>query len=522
MENLSYSQLSAYQYCALSYKYKYLDKLKVEPDNTDPSNALFIGQAMHEGIEKGIDAALALYDSFYPLKEDKHEEEKIKLEYLIPKVQAMLPAGDKRFEFFIRFNNFIGYIDLLVKTGEKRFELYDFKYSSNPDKYKESPQIHLYRYALSQLYPAIEISRMGYIMIPKTSIRLKKDEVVSSFRDRLRNLLDNAQPYILDVSYNEDLALESLKQLQGLDDLPIYPLTEDKKKCRWCEYEPYCRTGNIDMIPLNQPRPAQESWQFIKVYMYGAPYAGKTTAAQTFPDPLFFNTDGNYNSFSAPYIPVRDSEINGIKVDAWDQFKMDVDEFLATPEYNGFKTVVLDQVEGLYEYCRANVCKRLHIQHESDDNFKAWDQVRTEYYSVIKKLASAPNLNLVLISQEDNTRDFFSRSGNKVTSFKPNLQEKVAIRLASLVDMTVRLVRKDNGAFFLFSSDSHQFSGCRISNPPDSLPANYPALKQWIDSVNQAKLAIPVQVIPPVAPVAPVQQFAPQPQLVPVQQVFNQ
>lgn len=518
--HISFSQLSTYQYCALAYKYKYLDGIDVEPDNSDPANPLFIGRAIHEGIAKGIDAAIELYDSFYPLEEDKHIEEKLKLEYLIPKVQALLPKGEKRYEFYFNVSNFVGYIDLLVKTAEGTYELYDFKYSSNPDKYKESPQVHMYRYALSLLYPNIKISRMGYIMIPKTAIRLKKAEEVSVFRSRLRGLLDEMQPYILDVSYNEELAKRSLQELQGLDNLPIYPPAEEKK-CRWCEYALYCKTGDLNMIPVNQRRQVQNLWKNIKVYIYGAPYSGKTTAAESFPNPLFFNTDGNYNSFTAPYIAVKDTEENGFPVKGWEKFLKDVDELLATPNHGGYETVVIDQVDGLYELCRRYVCDKLHISHESEDSTKAWDITRTEFIVPIKMLASDPEINLVLISQEDSTRDLFSRSGNKVTSFKPNIQEKVAIRLSSFVDMTMRLVNDTKGHYFSFKSDSNQFGGCRIANPPETLPASYMALRQWIDSVHQRPANAPEQPIPnmqqPVQSAGVVQSLQPQP--APVQQM---
>ena len=35
--------------------------------------------------------------------------------------------------------------------------------------------------------------------------------------------------------------------------------------------------------------------------------------------------------------------------------------------------------EDLYESCRVYMCGQMGISHESDDSFKAWDKVRSEF-----------------------------------------------------------------------------------------------------------------------------------------------
>ena len=109
-------------------------------------------------------------------------------------------------------------------------------------------------------------------------------------------------------------------------------------------------------LPENK-RQKRQNMQNIKVWIYGSPYAGKTTLANTAEDPLFLNTDGNIKYIDAPAIAIKDhykkqagSRIVEKKA-GWEIFS-EVIETLAT-DPQGYKTVVVDLVEGVYELCRA-------------------------------------------------------------------------------------------------------------------------------------------------------------------------
>ena len=49
--NFSYSKVGCYNECPYHYKLSYIDKLKSKFDEK-PTNALCLGTAVHEGIEK--------------------------------------------------------------------------------------------------------------------------------------------------------------------------------------------------------------------------------------------------------------------------------------------------------------------------------------------------------------------------------------------------------------------------------------------------------------------------------------
>lgn len=124
---ISHSRIECFEGCPYKYKLKYLDKLKTLKNTDDANNPLYLGTALHTGIEKDVEIAIKEYYSQYPIITDDHINEAIKLRYLIPKAKEMLPPGD--YEVPIKTEDFIGYIDLLSPNEDGTYDLWDFKYS---------------------------------------------------------------------------------------------------------------------------------------------------------------------------------------------------------------------------------------------------------------------------------------------------------------------------------------------------------------------------------------------------------
>ena len=152
---VSHSKVETFESCPYRYDLRYNQGIKtIPPDNAD--NALFLGTALHTGLEKDVQTAIHEYFMSYPVISDAQVNEAMKLEVMIPKAAAMIPPGEH--EVKIEDDDFIGFIDLLApaKTEQKLggehqvipnvYDLYDFKYSNNVSKYKDSPQLHLYKY----------------------------------------------------------------------------------------------------------------------------------------------------------------------------------------------------------------------------------------------------------------------------------------------------------------------------------------------------------------------------------------
>lgn len=111
--------------------------------------------------------------------------------------------------------------------------------------------------------------------------------------------------------------------------------------------------GNGWVKPKNERRDLNATKKKV-VWLYGAPFSGKTFFANQFPDPLMLNTDGNIKFVDAPYIAIRDTvtvegRITKRKL-AYEVFMDAVAEL--EKKQNDFRTIVVDLLEDVYESCR--------------------------------------------------------------------------------------------------------------------------------------------------------------------------
>jgi hypothetical protein len=223
----------------------YKDGLTTLPTD-DPQSPLVLGHALHTGIEKDVRTAIQEYFFAYPIIDDRHINESIKLENLIPKVKAIIPEGFH--EVKLECDDFIGFIDLLAPVDDDTFDIYDFKYSNNVAHYMESGQLHVYKYFFELLNPGKCIRNLYFLFIPKTMIRQKKTEDLYQFRQRLLETLDSMYPEIKQVKYQSAKVMEFLldtKHMVECEDFHKNPT----RLCDFCEFKQYCESnGEIDWM----------------------------------------------------------------------------------------------------------------------------------------------------------------------------------------------------------------------------------------------------------------------------------
>lgn len=487
---ISHSRIECFNRCKYQYQLRYLDKLKTLPDDA-PDNALILGKALHTGIEKGVEAALDEYFCAYPVITDQHINEAIQLEYWIPKARALLPAGF--FEVGISHEHFTGFIDLLAPVTMFRddpapnlFDLWDFKYTSSGDKYLSSPQLHLYKYFYELTNPLVTIRNLQYLIIPKVRIKQKKTENLLDFRRRLESELSKHEPEILTVTYDPDRVINftlDIKRLLETEDFPKQP----NYLCNWCEYQQYCEKGvDYMLLPKNERRNIKEITKKV-IWIYGAPFSGKTYFANRFPDPIMLNTDGNIKFVDAPFLAIRDTvEVEGRMTKrtlAWDTFKDAISEL--EKKQNEFKTLVVDLLEDTYEHCRLWMYDQMNITHESDDSFRAWDKVTVEFLSTIKRLVNMDYENIILISHEDTSRDITRKGGDKITSIRPNIREKIANKIAGMVDIVARTVAEGENYTLSFKTTEVIFGGGRLTAHESEIPLDYDAFCAVYEEANR-------------------------------------
>lgn len=173
---------------------------------------------------------------------DKHIEEMMKLKYwiLIVKEQLKNLGTQFTYEYEIKNDEYIGYVDLMIHNSDKTVDVVDFKYSNNIDNYLKSKQIHLYKYYLEK--KGFKVRNLGYLFIPKTNIRMKKDEDTYKFRKRLEETLKRQKLQLKKVNYDENKVKDFFEEIKTLEKDRIYEKNETKL-CDWCDYKEYCQSN---------------------------------------------------------------------------------------------------------------------------------------------------------------------------------------------------------------------------------------------------------------------------------------
>lgn len=488
MTRYSHSRVETHNNCPYQYKLRYVDHLKtIQAPEAD--NALICGNTIHKGAETDLKQAIEFYYSNYPIISDLHINETIKFEYLIPKIHEIL-AGVNVYkkEFRINTDRFIGIVDLITKNEDGSVDVFDYKYSNNYEHYAESPQLHLYKYFLEQI--GFKVRKLGFIFIPKISIRQKQDEDLYKFRRRLAEELKNSKIKIMEVKYNAEKVVEFMND--------IINITEDEKYsknptnlCSWCEYQEYCIKGEDYMLLPSTERRDIKQIKKRKLWIYGPAFSGKTSMLDDAPKPLNLNTDGNIEFVTMPYIAIKDEvTVNGRITErkfAWQVFKEAIAEL--EKKQNEFKTIIVDLLEDTREMCRIYKYDELGIQHESDSGFgKGWDIIKTEYLSTMRRFFNLDYENLVVISHEDVSKDITKKNGQNITRIAPNIQEAIANKIAGMVDIVARVVVDGDERTLNFKSDEVIFGGGRLKGiSKTSVPLSWDALMKVYDEANAGK-----------------------------------
>ncbi len=494
---VSYSRVSTHKNCPYQFKLHYIDGLETI-FNCDPQNALVLGHALHTGIEKDVSTAIKEYYSAYPVIKDAHVTEAMKLEYLIPKVKAVLPEGEH--EVKIETDDFVGYIDLLVPTEEWEFtpmgskvnitddvyDIYDFKYSNNIPNYMTSAQLHLYKYFFELANPGKHIRNLYFVFIPKCMLKQKyknkankRDETLYEFRKRCLTDLESKEIQIVKVDYQPNKVIEYLIATKHCIEDTEY-IKNPTRLCDWCEFKAFCQEGNDFMILPKNERREKILNTTPDMWIYADSYVGKSTFIDQLDDLIFANTDGNTENITSPVVRIRNEKEGRMTKFAWEVFL----DFVAELEKkeNDFKVIALDLIEDLYEHCRLYMYDKLGIEHEQDAGFgKGWDMVRTEFLSTIKRLKNL-GYRIIYISKELKT-EINLKNGAKITSYAPNLPDKVANVLAGTVTLTVRAFMNNKGRFLQLAKEENIFGGGRFNFVNDICPLDMNSF------INELKLA---------------------------------
>lgn len=220
-------------------------------------------------------------------------------------------------------------------------------------------------------------------------------------------------------------------------------------------------------------------------WIYGAPYCGKTYFANTFPNPLMINTDGNYKFVDAPYVHIKDEKEGRVDKMAWENFKAVVDELAVGG--NGFETIIVDITEDLKQYCRQYIFKREGYVHESDGGYgKGWSLVDNEFYPVIQKLKNMDYKYIIFISHEGD-ETVTMRTGEKITKYVPKDLKRERDILAGMMDFTGRFVAEGDTRTINIKNSEFQFGGGRAEFRNKVIPATFEGVEKLYEISPKSK-----------------------------------
>ena len=210
---ISYSSGTQYHRCPKAYDYKYNQKLN-RIKAREPTDPLLLGTTLHLGMELDYEAAESFYLNEFYVMDDNQVNELIKIEHWVTRGHEYLLELDVMFkEYEIDTPEYKGTIDLVTDNNDGTVDLWDYKYcaDSSIERYLHAEQLHLYKYFFEKV-SGLKVRDIRYIIFPKLFIRQMDDEDLSSFRNRIKDSLNNMHYKIIRMDYiPEMLALFSKK-----------------------------------------------------------------------------------------------------------------------------------------------------------------------------------------------------------------------------------------------------------------------------------------------------------------------
>lgn len=249
MPSFSHSKIGAFETCKLRYKFQYVDKIKVEAEDTIET---YLGGIVHEALEKlyrdrrfeklmTLEELLAYYnkiweenwkDSVIIVKKEYTADnyrkmgERMLADYYAKhkpfdqgriiglETQEFLPLDNERkYKFHIR-------IDRLMDMGNGLYEVHDYKTGSSLSKQEEldkDRQLAMYSQWVRQNFKDFKKVRLVWHF-------LAFDKELDSYRTK---------------EQLEDLREEILSQIAEIESTEDFPASVSHL-CDWCLYKPIC------------------------------------------------------------------------------------------------------------------------------------------------------------------------------------------------------------------------------------------------------------------------------------------
>ncbi len=184
------------------------------------------------------------------------------------------------------------------------------------------------------------------------------------------------------------------------------------------------------------------------IFLYGREKIGKTSLAAQFPDALFLMLEPGGKS-----LELYRNEINN-----WSEFLEVIKLIKASTK---FKTIVIDTVDFAFKYCSDYMCKKLAIQHPSDEDWgKGWGMIRDEFALTMSTLGKLGR-GIIFISHADEKE--VKRLKGEAVQISPTLPKQGRKVIEPMVDIWGYYGYEGNVRFLQIKGNEEVNAGCRLT-----------------------------------------------------------
>ena len=205
-----------------------------------------------------------------------------------------------------------------------------------------------------------------------------------------------------------------------------------------------------------EPRITVASLSPHRLFLYGKPKVGKTSAVAQLPNHLIIDTEvkGEHEGELVGGTSYCEGATS-IVVEGLPMLKQTLEYLQANPDKHDF--VILDTIDHIEQWVGEAVCRSNAVTHIGDiPHGKGWSLMRTQVIKIVEQFARASKHIIVVGHQKD------GHSDEEVEVEKINLTGKLKTHLCSIMDGVGRLSREEEKLMVDFRTGVNTDAGCRI------------------------------------------------------------
>ena len=164
----------------------------------------------------------------------------------------------------------------------------------------------------------------------------------------------------------------------------------------------------------------------MRIWIYGAPFNGKTTFASQFKGAKILSTDGN-----AEYLFPKE---NIYRIKSY----TDLDKAVKDIRTNTPETLVIDTTEYLLDYIKEKWYMDNKVSHESEIAYRGYQMLRTFMWNQLLMLSNLCD-NVIFISHEAVSVEK-NKFGREITKYSPAFEDKLKDKMNGLMTIVMRAV----------------------------------------------------------------------------------